>query len=136
MSDEAYIAAFEQILLPMCNDFKPELVIISAGFDSAEGDPLGQIRITPAGYSQMTRMLMEVAEGKVVVALEGGYNLTSISNSMAAVVSTLLGDKPLVPVHREVPASCQESIEETIAAHKPHWKALQNHKRKHGDLEI
>jgi len=90
VGDVEYLAAFDTILLPMAREYDPELIIISAGFDSAEGDYLGGIRVTPAGYSQMTKRLMGLAGGKIVVALEGGYNLLSISNSMAAVVSTLL----------------------------------------------
>jgi len=125
VGDESYVAAFEQVLSPLCAEFDPELVIVSAGFDSAEGDPLGKIHITPSGYAEMTARLMTLARGRVVVALEGGYNLESISNSMAAVVATLLGDSvPRTPL-RPVPDSCQESIKATITAHSPHWKAFQ-----------
>ena len=65
--------------------------IISAGFDGAAGDPLGGCGITPAGYAQMTNLLMGLAGGKVLAILEGGYNLKSISLSSEAVVRTLLG---------------------------------------------
>ena len=52
--------------------YNPELVIISCGFDAAEGDPLGRYRITPAGYAHMTHLLSGLANGKLIVAMEGG----------------------------------------------------------------
>ena len=74
----------------MCKEFQPELILVSAGFDSAKGDYLGGLCVTPEGYSEMTKRLLEICP-KIVVALEGGYNLNSISISMSAVVSTILG---------------------------------------------
>ena len=66
--------------------------MVSAGFDAALGDPLGGFKVTPIGYAQMTKMLSGLANGNVVMVLEGGYNLNSISESMASCVSMLLGD--------------------------------------------
>jgi acetoin utilization deacetylase AcuC-like enzyme len=69
---------------------KPDLTIISAGFDAARGDPLGGCDITPEGYAHLTKQLMEVTpDGKVLLVLEGGYNLESISTSFAACVRVL-----------------------------------------------
>lgn len=68
-------------------------ILVSAGFDAALGDPLGGCAVTNKGYAHMTYMLKSLAGGKVVVALEGGYNLSSISISSAAVTSVLLGLK-------------------------------------------
>ncbi|CAL1542444.1 unnamed protein product [Lymnaea stagnalis] len=98
MGDAEYILAFTQIIMPIAYQYAPELVIISAGFDSATGDPLGGYSVTPAGYAHMTHMLMGLANGRVVLALEGGYNLRSIAESMAACTSVLLGDQcPALP---------------------------------------
>ncbi|KAG9316543.1 histone deacetylase clr3 [Chiua virens] len=94
MTDADYIHAFQQIVMPIALEFAPELVIISAGFDAADGDDLGECHVSPAGYAHMTHMLASLAGGKMVVALEGGYNLDSISNSALAVARTLLGDAP------------------------------------------
>jgi acetoin utilization deacetylase AcuC-like enzyme len=90
--DRDYLAAFRCIVMPIAREFDPDLVLISAGFDSAHGDPLGMSHVTPHGYAVMTSMLSELAGGKVVVALEGGYNLRALSASAIAVVQTLLGD--------------------------------------------
>jgi len=65
------------------------LMIISAGFDSAEGDPLGQVGVTPAGYAYMTWGLRALCN-KTAVVLEGGYDLEALERSSEAVVRTLL----------------------------------------------
>jgi len=91
MGDADYIYAFERVLMPIAREFDPELVLVSAGFDAAQGDPLGGCLVTSKGYAHMTHMLKSLAEGKVVVALEGGYNLLSISQGAAAVTTSLLG---------------------------------------------
>ncbi|EKX43986.1 hypothetical protein GUITHDRAFT_157988 [Guillardia theta CCMP2712] len=82
VGDAEYLMAFESIVMPVARSFNPELVLVSAGFDAADGDPLGGCSVTPYGYAMMTNMLRGLAGGKVVVALEGGYNLRSIANSM------------------------------------------------------
>ncbi|KAF8630632.1 hypothetical protein AX15_002783 [Amanita polypyramis BW_CC] len=94
MKDADYLHAFQKVIMPIALEFAPELVIISAGFDAAEGDDLGECYVTPAGYAHMTHMLAGLAGGKLVVALEGGYNLRSISNSALSVVKVLLGEAP------------------------------------------
>ncbi|CAK0842080.1 unnamed protein product, partial [Prorocentrum cordatum] len=71
--------AFARVLLPIAADFRPDLVLVSAGFDAAEGDPLGGCHVTPAGYHRLTSELMGLAGGRVVLALEGGYNLEQTS---------------------------------------------------------
>jgi len=92
MADAEYLAAFDRVLLPIARAFAPDLVLVSAGFDAAEGDLLGGMGITPAGYAAMTSRLADLAGGKVVLALEGGYNLEAISASAAACLRVLLGE--------------------------------------------
>ncbi|KAF9793272.1 hypothetical protein BJ322DRAFT_114657 [Thelephora terrestris] len=94
MGDAEYLWAFQKIVMPIAMEFSPDLVIISAGFDAAEGDELGECNVTPTGYAHMTAMLCTLAEGRVLVALEGGYNLKSIASSAVAVTETLLGRPP------------------------------------------
>ena len=94
MGDADYIYAFQQIVMPVATEFNPDLVIIAAGFDAAEGDMLGNCHVTPAGYAHMTHMLMSLADGKIAVCLEGGYNLDSIARSACAVARTLMGEPP------------------------------------------
>ncbi|KAL8806972.1 MAG: hypothetical protein Q9182_000953 [Xanthomendoza sp. 2 TL-2023] len=94
MGDADYLYAFQQVVMPVAYDFNPDLVIIAAGFDAAVGDQLGGCFVTPTCYAHMAHMLMPLAKGKLVVCLEGGYNLASISKSALAVTRTLLGEPP------------------------------------------
>ncbi|KAI3393914.1 hypothetical protein diail_3517 [Diaporthe ilicicola] len=94
MGDGEYLAAFQKIVMPIAQEFDPDLVIISAGFDAADGDELGGCFVTPQCYAHMTHMLMSLAGGKLAVCLEGGYNLRAISDSALAVARTLMGEPP------------------------------------------
>jgi len=87
--DKDYIYACETIFFPIIREFKPDLICISAGFDSALGDPLGEVGVTPVGYAYMTQGLRKLCP-KVAVALEGGYNLEALACSSMAVIKTLL----------------------------------------------
>jgi len=92
-SEHDYLAAFERVALPAVQDFQPEFVLISAGFDAHRDDPLGGLRLAETGFETMTRHLMHVADefcdGRIVSALEGGYNLTALQSSVAAHVREL-----------------------------------------------
>ncbi|KAJ5673297.1 histone deacetylase [Penicillium longicatenatum] len=94
MTDGDYLYAFQKIVMPIAQEFNPDLVIVAAGFDAAAGDVLGGCFVTPPCYSQMTHMLMALAGGKVAVCLEGGYNFESIANSALSVTKTLMGNPP------------------------------------------
>uniref|UniRef100_A0A672IMB2 Protein deacetylase HDAC6 n=1 Tax=Salarias fasciatus TaxID=181472 RepID=A0A672IMB2_SALFA len=129
MGDSDYLAAFHHVVMPIAAEFNPGLVLVSAGFDAARGDPLGGYQVTPEGYAHLTHMLMALAGGRVLLILEGGYNLTSISDSMAMCTRTLLGDPPpslvtpLPPPHRNATLT----INEVIRHHAPYWKSLRIH---------
>ncbi|XP_038154361.1 histone deacetylase 6 [Cyprinodon tularosa] len=126
MGDSDYLAAFHHVVMPIATEFNPGLVLVSAGFDAARGDPLGGYNVSPEGYAHLTHMMMSLAGGRVLVILEGGYNLTSISDSMAMCTSVLLGDPPpslvtpLPPPHHCAVAT----IREVIRQHLPYWRSL------------
>uniref|UniRef100_A0AAX7V963 Protein deacetylase HDAC6 n=1 Tax=Astatotilapia calliptera TaxID=8154 RepID=A0AAX7V963_ASTCA len=126
MGDSDYLAAFHRVVMPIATEFNPSLVLVSAGFDAARGDPLGGYNVTPEGYAHLTHMLMSLAGGRVLVILEGGYNLSTISDSMAMCTSMLLGDPPpalvtpLPPPHHSAVAT----INEVIRYHVPYWRSL------------
>eukprot|EP00466_Bigelowiella_natans_P003936 jgi/Bigna1/71118/fgenesh1_pg.14_\ len=121
MGDGDYIGMFHQLLLPVAYEFAPELILISAGFDSARGDPLGGCDITPTGYAHMTHLLMGLAQGKIVMVLEGGYNLNSISQSFAACTSVLLGDPPKM-LRRVFPTKrATRAVQDTKRHHSSYW---------------
>ncbi|EFB15096.1 hypothetical protein PANDA_005509, partial [Ailuropoda melanoleuca] len=125
MGNADYMAAFLHVLLPVAFEFDPELVLISAGFDSAIGDPEGQMQATPECFAHLTQLLQGLAGGRVCAVLEGGYHLESLSQSVCMVVKALLGDPapplsgPMVPQH-----SALESIQSARAAQAPHWTSL------------
>ncbi|HTD53584.1 MAG TPA: histone deacetylase [Thermoanaerobaculia bacterium] len=124
MGDPEYIEAFDRVLLPLARGFEPDLVLVSCGFDAAEGDLLGQMRLTPAGYAQMTRRLQTLAGGRLVLALEGGYNLDAIGRCAAACTRVLLGEDP-DPVARARPRPEAERIlDQAIQRHRPFWPGL------------
>ncbi|NXG30551.1 HDA10 deacetylase, partial [Dromaius novaehollandiae] len=125
MGNSDYLAAFFHVLLPMAFEFDPELVLVSSGYDSGIGDPEGQMNATPDVFAHLTHFLMQLANGKLCVILEGGYHLKSLSESVCMTVKTLLGD-PVPQISGEMAPclSAIESIQNVRAAHKPYWKCL------------
>uniref|UniRef100_A0A452R543 Protein deacetylase HDAC6 n=1 Tax=Ursus americanus TaxID=9643 RepID=A0A452R543_URSAM len=125
VGDADYLAAWHRLVLPIAYEFNPELVLVSAGFDAARGDPLGGCQVSPEGYAHLTHLLMGLANGRIILILEGGYNLTSISESMAACTRSLLGDPPpLLTLARPPLSGALASITETIQVHRRYWRSL------------
>jgi acetoin utilization deacetylase AcuC-like enzyme len=91
---DAFRYAIESAILPRLREFKPELIVISAGFDAHTSDPLANLNLVEADYTWVTRKLMEVADqyanGRIVSMLEGGYDLDGLSRSAAAHVTELM----------------------------------------------
>ncbi|KAJ8047813.1 Histone deacetylase 6 [Holothuria leucospilota] len=127
MGDAEYFAVFQDVLLPLALEFQPDLVLVAAGFDSALGDPKGEMSLSPSFYSHMTHMLMGLANGKLTLILEGGYNLVSLANGVAASLEALLGD-PCPPFAKLKPPSesAQETIYNIIQQLQPFWKCFQS----------
>lgn len=92
--DDEYRAVFHHVLVPAADEFKPELVIISAGFDAHKDDPLASMGLTEAGYADLTGIVAGIArrhaQGRILSSLEGGYNLTALAASVDAHVRGLL----------------------------------------------
>jgi acetoin utilization deacetylase AcuC-like enzyme len=88
------VAAFREKLVPAADAFRPDLVLISAGFDSRLGDPLGGFRLTDDDFAELTRIVTEIAarhcDGRLVSTLEGGYALGGIASAAAAHVRMLM----------------------------------------------
>jgi acetoin utilization deacetylase AcuC-like enzyme len=91
---DAFRGAFDTVILPRLREFKPDIVIISAGFDAHTRDPLANLNLVEADFSWATQKLMEIADvnakGRVVSLLEGGYDLQGLSRSVAAHVTALM----------------------------------------------
>jgi len=94
------MTAFRDRLFPAAVKFAPELVLISAGFDSRIDDPLGQFTLEDRDFAELTTMLLELAptaQGRIVSVLEGGYNLQGLASACHAHVTSLLGEIPNTP---------------------------------------
>ena len=93
--DADYLVLFEALLRPVAMDFNPDLILVSAGFDIHADDPMGGMRVTPDGFAAMTRVLLDVADaccqGKLVMVLEGGYDLGSLRDSVREVLKEMTG---------------------------------------------
>lgn len=100
-TDDQIVAAFEQMLLPAAERFRPDFVLISAGFDSRRDDTLGCFDVTDDGYRRLTRIVCDIAErhcgGRLVSVLEGGYNIAGISSAVAAHVDELIARGQVSP---------------------------------------
>jgi histone deacetylase 6 len=124
MGDADYLAAFDRVLLPIAERFRPELVLVSCGFDAADGDLLGEMRVTPDGFAAMTARLRALAGGRCVLVLEGGYNLDAISRCAAACLRVLLGENPATRPFDSPSAAASAVIASVLAAQRPFWPDL------------
>lgn len=124
MGDAEYILAYLNILLPCAYEFNPDLVLVSSGFDAAIHDPLGRYRVSPAAYGHFIHHLLPLASGKLIACLEGGYNLKSISDAAANVVSVLLGDPPESLQLKPPSDAAIVSLKNVISYHKSDYKLL------------
>uniref|UniRef100_A0AAY4BR02 Histone deacetylase n=1 Tax=Denticeps clupeoides TaxID=299321 RepID=A0AAY4BR02_9TELE len=131
MSDVEYLAAFRTVVMPIANEFSPDVVLVSAGFDAVEGhqSPLGGYNVTAKCFGHLTKQLMRLAGGRVVLALEGGHDLTAICDASESCVAALLGDEldPLPEsVLQEKPCpKAAASLERVIEIQSKHWSSLQ-----------
>ena len=96
--DEDYQLVFSAVVIPVLRQFEPDLIIVSAGFDAHERDPLGGMRLSTAAFAAMTADLRDVAEecckGRLVAVTEGGYDLEALAASMDGVIEILSAKAP------------------------------------------
>jgi len=93
--DAEYIAIFERLLAPVAEQFAPEIILVSAGFDTHKNDPMGGMLMTAGGFAGMTASIKKIADkvcgGKMVYSLEGGYNCAALSRAVKAVLKEMAG---------------------------------------------
>ncbi|XP_074126802.1 histone deacetylase 7 isoform X6 [Sminthopsis crassicaudata] len=131
MGDPEYLAAFRTVVMPIAQEFSPDLVLVSAGFDAADGHPppLGGYHVSAKCFGYMTQQLMSLAGGAVVLALEGGHDLTAICDASEACVTALLGNK-VDPLSEESwkqkpNLNAIRSLEAVIRVHSKYWGSMQ-----------
>ena len=97
--DGEYLQVFEQIILPAARRFEPQLILVSAGYDSHWADGLALMQVSVTGFGQVARIIKGLAEelcgGRLVFSLEGGYNLNALAASVKATFDVLLGDSSI-----------------------------------------
>ena len=140
MGDDEYDAVWERVLMPMAREFEPDLVLVSAGFDAADGD-MGECNVTPECFGYLTRALMTLANGRVVCTLEGGYVRSVLGKCVVQVVQNLLDPNSVarckaaeaaaqapdaIDIMEEIDATAKRNILSTIAAHRPYWTCFQD----------
>jgi acetoin utilization deacetylase AcuC-like enzyme len=115
---DTFRAAFDTVVMPVVERFAPDWLIISAGFDAHRNDPLAGLKLTSADFADMaTRLKSLVPERRVLVVLEGGYDLEALTYGVGATLSALVGDG-----YRPEPASSGEIGLPTVTAARQLWE--------------
>ncbi|XP_053925665.1 histone deacetylase 4 isoform X7 [Cuculus canorus] len=133
MGDTEYLTAFRTVVMPIANEFAPDVVLVSSGFDAVEGHPtpLGGYNLSAKCFGYLTKQLMGLAGGRVVLALEGGHDLTAICDASEACVSALLGNEldplPEKVFQQRANANAVHSMEKVIEIHSKYWHSLQRY---------
>uniref|UniRef100_A0A8B9TU30 Histone deacetylase n=1 Tax=Anas platyrhynchos TaxID=8839 RepID=A0A8B9TU30_ANAPL len=137
MGDTEYLTCFQVIfktvVMPIANEFAPDVVLVSSGFDAVEGHPtpLGGYNLSAKCFGYLTKQLMGLAGGRVVLALEGGHDLTAICDASEACVSALLGNEldplPEKVFQQRANANAVHSMEKVIEIHSKYWHSLQRY---------
>ncbi|XP_034007309.1 histone deacetylase 4-like isoform X5 [Trematomus bernacchii] len=132
MGDVEYLAAFRSVVMPIANEFAPDIVLVSSGFDAVEGHPppLGGYVLTSKCFGYLTRQLMTLAGGRVVLALEGGHDLTAICDASEACVAALLSQEldplPKAVLEQRPNPNAVRSLEKVIETHSKYWRSVQH----------
>ena len=132
--DSSFVKILHKILQPVALEYKPELVLLSAGFDTYFQDPLGGMRVTPKGFAAMTRILLNIADaccqGRLVAVLEGGYHVAGLTKSVKAVLEEMLDEthfteERLSALEKEVDEEASQSVINKVISRISHyWKVF------------
>ncbi|TNN61652.1 Histone deacetylase 4 [Liparis tanakae] len=120
------------VVMPIAQEFSPDFVLVSAGFDAAEGNPapLGGYKVSAKCFSHLTRQLRSLAGGRVVLSLEGGHDLTAICDASEACVSALLDIQDPLPEEvllQKPNANAVRSLQAVIQIQSQYWQSVKAH---------
>lgn len=119
---DVYRSAFERVVLPVAHQFQPSWVLVSAGFDAHEDDPLAEMCLLASDYGAMAGALRQaVAPNRTVAFLEGGYHLAALTNSVSAMLTGFTGEAPN-PETRRSPAASWQALERAVSVTARHWE--------------
>jgi acetoin utilization deacetylase AcuC-like enzyme len=127
--DEDYLFVFREILVPVAREYNPELILVSAGFDTHRNDPLASMGLSSSGYGLLTAVLQDLAEeccpGRIAFTLEGGYDHTALSEGVADVLQTLISGRGEYSESMDgVGDETRQVTEEVRRVLSPHWKSF------------
>jgi acetoin utilization deacetylase AcuC-like enzyme len=121
--DAEYQELFEGVIDPICRQFDPEFVLVSAGFDAHVHDPLGGMRVTEEGFGSMARVLLRIArdhaQGRCAAVLEGGYDLEGLRKSVSCVLDEMGGEMLTAALPRLEPRGLLPRVREV---QRRHWE--------------
>jgi acetoin utilization deacetylase AcuC-like enzyme len=125
--DGDYRCAFDELLVPIAEAYDPDLILVSAGFDGHESDPLAMMQLSTRAYADMTAALRtvadEVCDGRLVFALEGGYALDALADGVVAVLETCAADRAARAPRREPGGVFRSVIDEAVAVQRAFWRS-------------
>jgi acetoin utilization deacetylase AcuC-like enzyme len=128
-----FVSAFRKILEPIARSYKPQLILVSAGYDTYFKDPLGGMRVTPEGFAAMARILLNIADeccdGKLVAVLEGGYHVAGLTSSVKATLAemrdeTRITEENLALLEAEADEQNAPVIDKVISLQRPYWNVF------------
>jgi acetoin utilization deacetylase AcuC-like enzyme len=131
--DEEFYKIFKKVLVPIAGEYRPQLVLVSAGFDSYMGDPLGGMGLTPSGYGSLTDIIKSIADNfsdrKLILALEGGYDLSGLRECVKTVMKSLIGEhKPQEALVgrdiEEIGHDADNAINTVISVQNKYWSCF------------
>ena len=124
--DEDLLWIYQRVLLPVAEQFKPEFILVSAGFDISECDPLGGMRVSAEGFGRLTAALMEAAgtsaQDRLALFLEGGYDLPSLKAGVKEVLLRLAGEVRTPVSLASITEASRREIEPLVQVVRKHWK--------------
>jgi len=127
-TDADYLYLFQNLIQPVTDLFQPEFVLVSAGFDLLKEDPLGRMELTAEGCGDITQTLIEIARkwasGRLILFLEGGYNLKGLQNGVAEVILRLNGGKTKKLQEISCSPGLKEEIQPILKIFEQYWRLL------------
>lgn len=124
--DAEFARAFEELLTPLLRQFRPEFVLISAGFDCDARDPLGLLEVTPGGFARMAEVCRRAAEesgrGRIAAVLEGGYDLQALVEGVEVVLDVFRGRADRPPLRTGDARSLDRLATRVRVVHAPYWQ--------------
>lgn len=122
--DAGFVAAFEEILLPAAREFKPEIVLISAGFDACANDGLASMRMSVEGFAVLSSIVESIANqsnARVAAVLEGGYDLRLLAHSVAAIIEVFMGREPDRKESIKLDSKVRKRLDEVKNVQSEYW---------------